>query len=274
MDFNLKVGMKDEEFLNTVRGKIAGENKERTQEVLMTQQVRERTTHPSQVYDQFRRIYVESEPFIEKEIFSNPLIDQLAPNFQVVEVKNELQLALIAKRNLKEKPLRISYEYFMMGMDRDTQNMFIHPLHGMPDEMDLDGAYAWSDRTNQGFTHSDRAQGDLLVTLVEDGTTFYFDPFTKHAKDMNQRLGLVYEGGQEHRIFTNHTLKHDGKQYKFMMKDQAVLTPLYIISGATYLMLEHEEHPRYVSTITDNWVALVTAQRGQDSYIEPTRNLS
>ena len=297
MDFNLKVGMKDDEFLNAVCGKIAGENKNRTREVLMTQQLSERVNYQPRTYARYGNVHHDNEPFKEKEIYNNPLLNQLAPDFQVMEVNNELQLALVAKRKVREKPLRISYEYFMMGMDRDTQNMFIHPLHGMPDNFNLDSAYSWSDRVNQGFRHSDRVQGDLLVRLEQlvggkpytdrthflrtstcdfkfelDGTTFFFDGESNLARQSTQVSGLTWN--QDNKIFTNHTLKHDGKQYKLNLKDEAVLTPMYIISGATYVMLEHEEHPRYVQRIPDRWVALITAQRGQDSYTQPQRNLS
>ena len=156
MDFNLKYGMKDEEFLNEVRGRIHGEYRTQIQAILKTQ----------------KQMAMEEGSYNrEKDKYENEHINALSHDFMVDSIDSRKRLALVMKRWLSYswRNTPFTYEYYMVGMNSDDRSYFIHPMHGYDRNQREEISWIdWVNRKNSwGFKDSDRVQGDILLRLIK-----------------------------------------------------------------------------------------------------------
>ena len=186
VEFNLQLGMQNEELLKELRGKVSGENRQQIQEYLSAEP---KQFNASSSYSQTKRPCKEEEdcpllleendpPYTQKKYARDILkviaIDHHHVNHQYAIIKKtyyDIELCYHCNTHHRIrgviKPVS-EPEYFLCGINDDDHLYFLHPLYDIPNRLihtakiddNLKQILDWVNRTDEGY--EGRLQGDII----------------------------------------------------------------------------------------------------------------
>lgn len=298
--FPIKKGMPDNELLSVLKNNVAGETRQQLETVLAD--ARDDVGYTSLINEIQTSEHEQMTATTNQRSHAKQLSEWLRgqPAFKVLDADSTKNIALVSKmmvRNDMFGDVNIAHDYYLVGVS-DEFHLFMHPLNGCnPNRASghgLSGLFGWMNREDWGFKHTDRMQGDILARVEKVESPVKGDnlktkgqvaigPHIAYLGDSKtifngQTVEPAYEDGLEvsddggFEIETNHKLKTDGKLFELRMTDNKLtqafmnLRPqsLYIVTGASAVVLEHPEHQTKSLHVPKNHVVVIARQRGEN----------
>jgi hypothetical protein len=187
VEFNLQLGMQNEELLKELRGKVSGENRQQIQEYLSAEPKQlnassySQTMGPCKEEEDCPLLLEENDPpytqkKYKRDILKVIAIDRHHVNHEYAIIKKtyydiELCYHCNTYHRISEVIKPVSEpEYFLCGIndDDDGHLYFLHPLYDIPNRLihtakiddNLKEILDWVNRTDEGY--EGRLQGDII----------------------------------------------------------------------------------------------------------------
>jgi hypothetical protein len=196
--FNLSVGMRNEELLKELKGKISGESRQQVQEYLSLEP--EGLLNPSYLLIKYpnkhcpllfkeKNVTINNHGKYDRDILKVVAIHNQQTNQYAIIKKTyyDVELCYHCKTHYRIAEIKRPYRqpiYFLCGINDDDQLYFLHPLYEIPDRLiqgaevngNIKGVLEWANRVNEGY--EGRLQGDIIYQFSKIEEHEHVDPYT------------------------------------------------------------------------------------------------